>query len=434
MEMNTNTMCFIHIYKISCFAFCIYQAFLMVEQYIENKDAAAVRYKKYQQLQSGPEQYPTFSFCILGNLGSHLFEITNDKKLYEELYHHPECQLPNTIHVWCEIQLYQKMLLGIVDIATNATLNNFDGQTLDVLRNITKWKLSNEISENSDYISENLLKMKEPDNMLYTSYQDPYRLCVTRENNSNLGINHLFDAFTIPLEFLDMHDLAFEIYVHKSGGLIGQLGRGHTLKISSAMNTRAIELSHYLKETNSSVSISNEIRFKAIEVLHKRHGAEEPCNEHNHNNDIEYKNAVIMNVGCIPSFWQSLIDEKTNKLPACNKTSEFHSISNFLPGINNNKNIGNGTKLYTQPCYEMMVTVTTTSRYEYTIFNEEKPHLSCIFYFEADRFKEIVNHQAFDLGEMWSQIGGFVGIFLGYSCLQVNKNYKVSFHNLNSEF
>ena len=419
MGSNTNILCFIHIYKVACFVFCIYQAFLMVEEYIENKDSAAVRYKTYQNIQSGPEQYPTFSFCVLGHIGTHLIEITKDKKLYDALYNHPECQDPNTIHVWCEIRLYQKMLLGIVDVIPNVTLESYDNKTVDFLRNINKWKLSTGITEMSDHISENQVRTKESEATMYISYQDGYRICVTRKNDSNLGIDHLMDAFTVPLEFLAIPDLAFEIYVHQVGGLIGQLGRGHSLKITPAMNSRAIELSNYFKETNSTVSISNEIRFKSIEILHKRNGAEMPCDENIHDNDRAYKKAVIEKAGCIPSFWKSLIQEEEDKLPPCTKTSEYQKISSFLPDVQNNKNVRNGTKLYTQPCYEMFITVTTTSRYEYTIFDEEKPHLSCIFYFEADRFKEIHNYQAFNLGEMWSQIGGFVGIFLGYSCLQV---------------
>ena len=34
-------------------------------------------------------------------------------------------------------------------------------------------------------------------------------------------------------------------------------------------------------------------------------------------------------------------------------------------------------------------------------------------------FREIRNYRAFGLLSLWSQIGGFIGIFLGYSLLQV---------------
>ena len=39
--------------------------------------------------------------------------------------------------------------------------------------------------------------------------------------------------------------------------------------------------------------------------------------------------------------------------------------------------------------------------------------------YAATGFREMQNYRAFGLLSLWSQIGGFVGIFLGYSLLQV---------------
>ena len=39
--------------------------------------------------------------------------------------------------------------------------------------------------------------------------------------------------------------------------------------------------------------------------------------------------------------------------------------------------------------------------------------------YDSDEFKEIVNNQAFTANDLWIQIGGVAGIFLGYFCLQV---------------
>ena len=40
-------------------------------------------------------------------------------------------------------------------------------------------------------------------------------------------------------------------------------------------------------------------------------------------------------------------------------------------------------------------------------------------HFDADEYLEIVNNEAYTEYDLWSQIGGIVGIFLGYSILQV---------------
>ena len=37
----------------------------------------------------------------------------------------------------------------------------------------------------------------------------------------------------------------------------------------------------------------------------------------------------------------------------------------------------------------------------------------------TEDFQEIVNVKAFDVETLWSSVGGFIGIFLGYSLLQV---------------
>ena len=39
--------------------------------------------------------------------------------------------------------------------------------------------------------------------------------------------------------------------------------------------------------------------------------------------------------------------------------------------------------------------------------------------YSVNTYKETLNKKAFDLASLWSQIGGFIGIFLGYSLLQI---------------
>ena len=41
--------------------------------------------------------------------------------------------------------------------------------------------------------------------------------------------------------------------------------------------------------------------------------------------------------------------------------------------------------------------------------------------YTTEDFQEIVNVKAFDVETLWSSVGGFIGIFLGYSLLQVTE-------------
>mgnify|MGYP001199514832 CR=1 FL=1 len=48
------------------------------------------------------------------------------------------------------------------------------------------------------------------------------------------------------------------------------------------------------------------------------------------------------------------------------------------------------------------------------------------FYYDSDEYKEILNNQAFTANDLWSQIGGIVGIMLGFSFLQVPQILQVN--------
>ena len=69
---------------------------------------------------------------------------------------------------------------------------------------------------------------------------------------------------------------------------------------------------------------------------------------------------------------------------------------------------------YKQPCDYMTVT---------TGVLQKKPdygfHLVLNFVYMDDFYQEIVNVRDFGFESFWSGIGGFVGIFLGYSLLQI---------------
>ena len=39
--------------------------------------------------------------------------------------------------------------------------------------------------------------------------------------------------------------------------------------------------------------------------------------------------------------------------------------------------------------------------------------------YQTESYRETINNLAFDMATLWSQIGGFIGMFLGFSLLQV---------------
>ena len=60
----------------------------------------------------------------------------------------------------------------------------------------------------------------------------------------------------------------------------------------------------------------------------------------------------------------------------------------------------------------------------------ESENLWIALYCDSDDAHEIANNQAFTANDLWIRIEGVVGIFLGYSCLQVTFDFIFAEGNL----
>ena len=397
----------INLYQLACFILWAYMVYLMSKQYIDNKDSSQLAYKKFESSDNGYDTYPTFSICTLGADGSIFYPLV-DTELYNELYDHPECQKPKTTHPSCEISLYQRMLLGRQEITPNASAQNVDGITRSVLDLMKRFNFNE--TGGKWYLS--------PKKSMYVSYQDSLRKCFTKETEPGMGTNHTYDLYGIAADRLQNLKLPLEIYIHKVGGLIEQLGKQYILHISPAEVKQLNE--NYKKtsenhDTEHGITVFHDFHLKQIEILRKRHDAAKACNNSIHDNDKIYKDSLMMSVGCVPSYWKRFVTAAISHLPNCSKKSQFEQLANMLPSMYENTNLRNGRKLYIQPCAKMKILTITNKRDVHS-----KGHkLWLSFYYDADEYKEILNNQAFTTNDLWSQIGGIVGIFLGYSCLQV---------------
>ena len=80
-------------------------------------------------------------------------------------------------------------------------------------------------------------------------------------------------------------------------------------------------------------------------------------------------------------------------------------------------------KLYDQPCNQITSIVTTSGSFTPDHVFTGRRWLENTVVVKIDYaalgFKELKNYRAFGVLSLWSQIGGFVGIFLGYSLLQI---------------
>ena len=189
----------------------------------------------------------------------------------------------------------------------------------------------------------------------------------------------------------DLPDTGFlYIYIHYPGHAIRTLGKEvYSLRLTS----------QYVKKRMV-------IRISGITVLRRRTDARIPCNASLENEDHEYQKRIIRKVGCVPPYWVSS-HLPTSKYKMCTSTSE-------LSKAYNHSRFGNVKQSLEQndpPCEEMIVSTSVDLQYG----ND----LNMNFQYRTDQYLEITNKRDFGVTNLWSSIGGFVGIFLGYSLLQL---------------
>ena len=147
-----------------------------------------------------------------------------------------------------------------------------------------------------------------------------------------------------------------------------------------------------------------------VTTLRKRPDSNTRCNPNIKNDDLTFQQKVIKQAGCVPIYWHYLeMDRNTKNF--CTSPEEIEKIEYF---VDNYKGI---QATYYPPCVEMNG-VSMTERWFSKAFDARKKHFIQIKYVEST-YQEIQNVRDFSFETFFSGIGGFVGIFLGYSMLQI---------------
>ena len=150
------------------------------------------------------------------------------------------------------------------------------------------------------------------------------------------------------------------------------------------------------------------LNINDVSVLRRRSDAINECDEQLQDDDKKFREKVIRIVGCVPLYWMGFIT-KRNTLKECKTASEMSQIYSILKTYK--------TAIfdsYKQPCdYMKVATGVLQKKLEYNHW------LVLDFVYMDDFYQEIVNVRDFGFESFWSAVGGFLGIFMGYSMLQL---------------
>ena len=224
----------------------------------------------------------------------------------------------------------------------------------------------------------------------FLNYEDPDTICFTRKNEEPVTIR-ANDMIWMDMKYFKHTKVFLNVYFHHTGQLTRSLGKPH-LKIHGSK----------LHDWNSKTTL----KINHVSILRKRENSRIPCDKNLENDDDKFRKTIIKQVGCIPIYWESMVlDNNTTK--TCKTSKEMFQIHYYL--TQKYKIMS----LYHQPCNYMKVSVETVQQPNY------QRYILFQFIYMNENYEEYVNFRDFDIEGLGAGVGGYVGIFLGYSFLQI---------------
>lgn len=392
-------------FRVLCFLLAVYLTAKQIMLYIENPDASVISYKRFNE--NPEDKYSTVSFCFANDPSV----IYNDD--LKELYPSKGPEEPSFK------EDYGKLLQGENSSVTNQhdMWNRIDavdpGKFINQLHTfISEANFYTKDETDSLRYKKTLIEdanMEALNSLFYLSYQDPDHFCFTRQSESVGPLISKRKKDEISFDFNSIIDFEnfrsyngyFRVYIHYPRQLIRKFDEPTYEVLFQAIGPDIIEVS---------------LAISYVSVLKKRPDANKKCNASLIDDDTEFKIKLSKEIGCVPIYWISTIKSNVS-LERCNTVVQYQQIHSLI------KNSTAFMNSYDPPCIELMTPVNVQEKLSGSLAGGR---LLFTIPYVTEAFQEIQNVNAFSFETLWSSAGGFVGIFLGYSLLQVPELFDIN--------
>jgi len=334
--------------KAACFFGTIYMTIHFIQEYHANEDSSHIIIKRFRQ----SEIFPAISLCFRSKhneqdgLYNHTF-IKDMLSIQSNDYKNALLGKPSTTSIGniidaefdeatIKLQTYLKKF-RVQDTNENEFTWSFDENISDI-REVQPEIIRHQQSD----LPETVPKLKS----MTLKYQDPNFICYEYMSDliSEVTIDSIdFYFYISKLQEINKGELY--IFVYQPNQLIRNLRYLYKIRgfygISQATRTNQIVLD-----------------LNAINLIHARDDANEPCDENLEDDDSEWAKQVIDIVRCVPPYWRTTYQGR--KHPQCTTTEQLKNISFYLPM----KNEFGATVIlekYRQPCRQMRVQANANS-------------------------------------------------------------------------
>ena len=387
------------VFRIGCFFNAIYFTTLFSTQFYENTDAQLIVMKKFNQEKDS--DYPAFSICFKGTSFHwyHDLEIFNSNGLDALQY---ELLLKGETAIRYERndlnRTYNRTPV-FVDGSGYFNFSNYHLKMHDFIRSIHYYAKSSITGSEIAYATD----WNEAENQqLYLSYHTPETICFSRKSTDNLTSIRLNDLITFNSSAISdtrFGDVQMDIFLHYPNQLIQSFG-------NAKYSTTLSQLVSTLDYTYPKVL---EIKISQCKRIKKRVDSNEPCNEAIHNYDQYFQKNVATHLGCVPIYFKQAMNNDSD-LKECSTKIKLKEAQYIID------NYDKFLSQFKKPCDEMLV-LTSDSVDHNPI---PKPSDIAINFVYAEKvYEEIQYTKAIEFVSWLSNVGGFVGIFMGHSMMQV---------------
>ena len=380
------------VFSFGCFTLATYYGITQVVRFIENKDSSIVSQKHFNY---EPQNiYPTFSICMKGeniySINEHiLLEKTEQNLLqyvdllegnegyrykYDETNHTCERESVNASSIF-KLNNYSilspnpsDIIIGTHFIARNDSQNTHYGYGKEIA---------------------NLRKVP-----FHIGHRIPDETCFTRDSSDELGLIRVYDEVLLSQKLLvpeNNHNVEVKIIFHHPGQLIERIKEPfHQFKLNEI----------------SSRNMFWEGKITQVSVLKNRPRSKTPCYTGDTSDDTRIRQESIKKVGCAPIYWKDLDFLVNNDEVICDSRESLATLKAMISSFNGISDGRSCTNMDTLVIHSKAV-------------RTDDQHITIKVSYSGNTYQETENVQDFTFETFFASLGGFIGIFLGYSMLQV---------------
>ena len=356
-----------------------------VSHYLRNDDVSSLRYQKFTHHQE--DVYPTFSLCIASYRGGLFKDFLGVNRA----------------------EVYSNYLQGMLkDIGLNHEYEISEINFEEAVLNVGKiFQLYYRKSKRMDGKSKTKMTMSF-DEVFKVSYQNHEKICFSKKESEEEKILMQKDMVQLSADWLASHDSQLTIHIHLKGQFLRSLGKPSAILIGK-------DLFQEKSQTNPDFVKSIKANINSMDILRKRYDADDKCNRTLKNDDMKWLKTFAEKLQCHPPFFGYIANtsEFQNNFPKCEK-EKLNKIAHNFSADNNFDVIAN---FYEPPCTQMSSVVTTTEKQKKSP-RDGVSSVAVSFEYPTE-YRETVNQREYSAYDLWSQIGGIVGIIVGYSLMQI---------------